>query len=88
MAQTRQRISLGWVRYIDPDAGTAIVECSFVPKQMPDVLTVQNNSFKATAELIPTGILAKHMLGVLIRSGEPTLGQEVIYYSTERESLK
>jgi len=75
-----QRISLGWVRYYAPNTGTAVVECTFLPENLPEQLLSKDEQLKTTARLRTTGIMAGHMLGVVVIHGQPSPGDEVVYY--------
>ena len=69
---------VGTLTHIDLASATVIVRLDRIDSELNTELFTRNPQMKLTASLRPTGIRTGNSVGMVIVSGEPAIGQEVV----------
>lgn len=69
---------VGTITQVDKDAGTVVVKSDNRRTQLPEELLVRNSRLEIIAVLRPTGIRTGSSIGMVILSGDPQVGSDVV----------
>jgi len=69
---------VGTITQVDRDAGTVVVKTDSRQTRLPEELLVRNSRLEIIAVLRPTGIRTGSSIGMVILSGDPRVGADVV----------
>lgn len=71
-------LRIGTLTHFDPSSATAVVRLDQRDMELTEELFARNNQLKIVSILRPTGIRTGNSVGLVVLSGEPAIGLEVV----------